>query len=77
ITVTYADNVLSIEVRDNGQGISKSELNHSKSYGLVGMSERALQIGATLDINSETGKGTQVMLRYPVNRQDAVSGENA
>jgi PAS domain S-box-containing protein len=73
ITVTHADHVLTVEVRDNGQGISKSELHHSKSYGLVGMSERALQIGATLDINSEAGKGTQVTLRYPVKE----SGEKA
>lgn len=73
IAVTHADNVLSIEVRDNGQGISKTELSHSKSYGLVGMSERALQIGATLDINSDTGRGTQVILRYPV----TAAGESA
>lgn len=66
IAATHASNVLTIEVRDNGQGISKNELHHSKSYGLVGMSERALQIGATLDIDSEAGKGTQVILRYPV-----------
>jgi signal transduction histidine kinase len=73
IAVTYADKVLTVEVRDNGQGISKNELHHSKSYGLVSMSERALQIGARLDINSEAGKGTQVILRYPVTD----SGEKA
>lgn len=66
ITVTCADHVLTIEVRDNGRGISKEELNHTKSYGLVGMSERALQLGAMLDIHSEAGQGTQVTLRYPV-----------
>jgi two-component system sensor histidine kinase UhpB len=73
ITVTHNDRVLTIDVCDNGQGIGKKELHHSKSYGLVGMAERALQIGATLDINSEAGKGTQVMLRYPTQ----ASGEHA
>jgi PAS domain S-box-containing protein len=67
IAVTKVGDVLSIEVRDNGCGISKEELNHSKSYGLVSMSERALQLGATLAINSALGQGTQVVLRYPLN----------
>jgi signal transduction histidine kinase len=73
ISVTHAESVLTIEVRDNGRGIGKRELNHGKSYGLMGMSERALQIGATLDIGSEEGKGTCVTLRFPVN----AAGERA
>lgn len=73
ISVTHLDHVLTIQVRDNGRGIGKRELNHSKSYGLIGMSERALLIGAALEIGSDEGKGTCVTLRYPVK----AAGESA
>lgn len=74
ITVTYADAMLTIAVQDNGKGITMDELHHSKSYGLVGMSERALQVGATLDISGAPGCGTLVTLRYPV-AADATASE--
>jgi two-component system, NarL family, sensor histidine kinase UhpB len=51
-------------VTDNGSGFAFAE--ESKGLGLSGMRERALLVGATLEIDSSTGKGTTVLLQVPV-----------
>ncbi len=57
---------LILTIRDNGMGISKEEKGRSKSLGLVGMRERALIFGGTLEIKGQKGKGTKVLLRLPL-----------
>jgi len=52
-------------VEDDGQGFDHQTLNLSeliarKHYGLVGLHERAVLIGATLSIHSSPGNGTRV-----------------
>lgn len=66
IDVGMVDSVLLLLVQDNGKGFDMDAVGDSKSYGLIGMTERARQFGATLDIASESGKGTRVLLRYPI-----------
>ena len=57
---------LTLQMRDNGQGISYGEINHPKSIGLLGMRERARQRGGTLEIHGTPGSGTTVTLRLPL-----------
>jgi len=56
---------LLLEVRDNGRGIGEEELAGAASLGLMGMRERAAQLGGRLDFQTEAGKGTtaRVMVR--------------
>ena len=54
-----------VEVRDNGRGIQVLTLT-GKSIGLVSMTERARELGGSLEINSEQGKGTRLLLRVPL-----------
>jgi signal transduction histidine kinase len=35
------------------------------SFGLLGMRERTLALGGTLDIDSHPGAGTRIVLRLP------------
>ena len=56
-----ADGVLLI-VGDNGCGLPERR----REGGLGGMRERAILIGASLEIRSETGRGTEVLLTVPV-----------
>lgn len=52
-------------------GISQEEKGRSKSLGLVGMRERALIFGGTLEIKGQKGRGTAVFLRLPLKTGNA------
>ena len=57
---------LQLEVQDNGRGITEDQMRSGKSLGLLGMRERALLIGAELDIAGVRGAGTRVTLSVPL-----------
>jgi PAS domain S-box-containing protein len=56
---------VSLEVRDDGKGISEGQLSAASSLGILGMRERALLLGGELTINGVPGKGTTVRVRMP------------
>ena len=57
------DGGVRLRVSDDGRGIAPELLD--SSFGIRGMRERALLIGATLDVSSTTGEGTTVELVVP------------
>jgi PAS domain S-box-containing protein len=59
---------LTLEVRDNGRGISKSDLLSSTSLGLIGSRERAIACGGKLVIRGIRDHGTIALLRIPLHR---------
>jgi PAS domain S-box-containing protein len=59
------DSVLYIEVSDDGIGAPRDALNHPRSYGVMGMRERAGHFGGRLRIDSVPGHGTTVRLVMP------------
>jgi two-component system, NarL family, sensor histidine kinase UhpB len=61
---------LELTVHDNGRGITEIQTHHSKSFGLVGMRERALLYGGLLTIKGIPGEGTTVMLSLPLPRRE-------
>jgi PAS domain S-box-containing protein len=64
-----------LTINDNGRGISESEKLGTHSLGLLGMRERALLIGAKIDISGMAGKGTVVKVRVPISQSgDARQG---
>jgi signal transduction histidine kinase len=65
--IIYGARLLRLRIRDDGKGIDPKLLDAGREghWGLAGMRERAEQIGARLDIWSETGAGTEVELRVP------------
>ena len=64
---------LSLEVRDNGIGLSADRLAANRSLGILGMRERALLLGGELTISGTPGKGTSVRARIPVNGHSQVN----
>jgi signal transduction histidine kinase len=57
---------LVLNVTDNGCGFDPSAAGKRDSYGLLGMSERARLIGASLQIDSAPGSGTVVSISIPI-----------
>jgi signal transduction histidine kinase len=49
-----------LSVEDDGAGFSEAEVPRTTHYGLIGMRERAAQIGATFQLTSAPGRGTAV-----------------
>jgi len=57
---------LVLEVKDNGRGITEREVRGGKSFGILGMRERALLLGGEFDIRGAQGQGTTVRVRIPL-----------
>ena len=55
-----------LEIRDNGKGIRPEEKSKPKSFGLIGMRERAYQLGGDLTITSAQSEGTAITAIIPV-----------
>jgi signal transduction histidine kinase len=53
-------------IKDNGKGITRTDWDKTRSFGLMGMRERANSIGGKLEIISTPGKGTTVKLTIPM-----------
>jgi PAS domain S-box-containing protein len=70
ITLQVSSKELLLEVRDNGRGISKSDLLSSTSLGLIGSRERALACGGKLVIRGIRDHGTIALLRIPLRPRD-------
>jgi signal transduction histidine kinase len=66
---------LSLEVTDNGIGVSLETLVHTNSLGVLGMRERARIAGGQLDVVSVAGHGVTVRARLPLQRPGAVTVE--
>lgn len=64
----YSQDYVTLQVRDDGRGISDEVLAAGElpgHWGLIGMRERAIKIDATLDLWCRPGLGTVVEVRAP------------
>ncbi len=59
---------LLMNISDNGIGLSEIDVLDSKSFGLMGMRERAHIFGGSVNIEGEFGKGTTVSTRIPLKK---------
>jgi signal transduction histidine kinase len=67
VTLWYDQDVLGIQVEDEGQGFDPDEvLAAGNSSGLLGMQERALLLNGKLTIESAQGMGTRLLAELPV-----------
>jgi signal transduction histidine kinase len=66
ITLRVSAEILTLEVRDNGRGISDAEIASPRSLGLLGSRERAMACGGELVIRGLKAQGTTVSLRIPL-----------
>ena len=55
-----------LQVQDNGRGIMASEVDGSRSFGLLGMRERVLLHSGDFSIQGTPGRGTTVVIKLPL-----------
>lgn len=56
---------LTLSVQDNGQGFQPGDLLKPQAMGVLGMRERAVQLGGVLKVVAAPGKGTTLTLTLP------------
>ncbi len=67
LSLTCAHDELVLSITDNGRGLAEDVV---EGGGLTGMRERAMLIGASLEIESVAGAGVSTTLRLPFDRDD-------
>lgn len=70
IDLSDREAVLTLEVSDNGQGMGPDALRKAKSFGLLGLKERAAKVDGWMDVTSSP-RGTSVILSVPLGEQPA------
>ncbi|WP_327427262.1 MULTISPECIES: sensor histidine kinase [unclassified Streptomyces] len=66
IALAYADDALTVSVRDDGCGFDPAA--PAGGYGLAGLRARAAEVGGTAQVRSTPGDGTTVTVCLPVPR---------
>lgn len=66
VALRIEPDLLSLDVSDDGRGITTDELRGAHSLGLLGLRERALALGGSVAIERNTTSGTMVRLRLPL-----------
>lgn len=66
IGLKQTGNHLLLEIRDNGKGITLRKITDRRSFGLLGMRERAFLFGGEVRISGARGRGTTVTVRIPL-----------
>ena len=56
---------VTLEIRDDGRGLARSDTRKAGSFGIRGMHERVAALGGWIDVSGEPGHGTTVMVGVP------------
>jgi signal transduction histidine kinase len=82
VDLSLTAGVLSLEVSDNGCGLSTEDLAKAQSFGIRGLHERAGTVGGWMDMSSKAigeseAHGTTLILSVPLPSKLSAAGENA
>jgi signal transduction histidine kinase len=65
IDLSLAGGVMSLEISDNGRGLSQEDLAKARSFGIRGLHERSGTVGGWVDLSSGPA-GTTLILSIPL-----------
>jgi signal transduction histidine kinase len=68
VTLSYMEDVVTLDVRDDGAGFVPGEREESQTrggFGLIAMRQRVSRLAGQLEIESEPGAGTAVSATLP------------
>jgi signal transduction histidine kinase len=57
---------LTLQVRDDGLGLSSQEMDKPNAFGLMGIRERVNRLGGELSLEGAPGRGTTLKVRVPL-----------
>jgi signal transduction histidine kinase len=69
ILIHFTPREIDVSITDDGCGFDPGEVMIKKTFGLLGMRERALTLGGDLMILSRPGRGTTIAVKVPLKRQ--------
>jgi signal transduction histidine kinase len=73
VSLSQTGGHLVVEVSDDGKGFDSAKAAKKKTFGLLGMGERAAVLGGRIDIASGPKQGTIVSLHLPMKRNEGDS----
>lgn len=66
VELSFQDDAVRLAVADDGRGFAAAQTAAANHFGLVGIRERANEIGAKLEMNSAAGCGTLISVTVPL-----------
>ncbi|HSE23056.1 MAG TPA: two-component regulator propeller domain-containing protein [Pyrinomonadaceae bacterium] len=66
VNLTFDIRTVRLSIRDDGRGFDPTEVEKNGHFGLVGIRERAENIGGKLTINSSVENGTEIVVDVPI-----------
>jgi signal transduction histidine kinase len=65
LTLSYMEDVVALDVRDDGAGFDLDRVREGGGYGLTSMRRRVTRLAGALEIESEPGAGTAISASVP------------
>lgn len=66
IRIGVVDDELGVKIQDDGCGFDPASVASKKTFGMLGMRERAISLGGKVNFISSPGQGTAVTLFIPI-----------
>jgi len=78
VEISYCNEmgIIHFKISDNGIGIKEDGLNSKKSFGIIGIKERAISLSGSCNIFSKNGEGTVIHLTFPFDKKRAYEDFN-
>jgi signal transduction histidine kinase len=77
IELSDAEQVLTLEITDNGLGIATPRHDKPNAFGLKGLQERARTVGGWLDVSSREGEGMSITLSIPLTKSPSKTTQDS
>ncbi len=73
VSISRTDAALRLNVRDNGRGFSSTTATAGRTFGILGIKERAYMLGGEVTIDSGPDRGTCIEVRLPLVSRTALA----
>ncbi len=70
INLSKKKGIIVLEIQDNGKGITEAAITNPRSFGLIGIRERAHSLGGEVDIAGIRDAGTRLTVRMPISERE-------